>query len=343
MLFPKNHELSGQTIFLDLGSEKFLSFVTVEQAIELLNRSQVVGVPTETVYGLAGLIDSPEAIAAIFSTKQRPSFDPLIVHVSGKEQAQIYTVDWNEVHSVLTEKFWPGPLTVVLKKSELVSDAITAGLPTVGLRMPLHPVALEILKQVRVPFAAPSANMFSKTSPTRAEHVESEFKGTVPVVDGGPCQVGLESTICTVTEFNSVDRTCRVHILRRGHITATDLQQALQSHGWSATVEVKNSTVAPGQLDVHYQPQIPLVTIKSADLSEVEILNLCNKNYDTSHVVWLNLNEKPEMAARHLYAQLRDLSKPPATLLLCRWNHDWTLDAWLTIWDRLQKASREIF
>ncbi len=316
--------------------------VLIDEAVRILNESSVVAVPTETVYGLAGLISSPEAIDKIFSTKQRPSFDPLIVHVLNKHQAKKHCVAWNEVHSLLADAFWPGPLTLVVSKSPLVSDSITAGLSTVGLRAPNHPLALELLQKLGSPFAAPSANMFSKTSPTTAEHVEQEFSMRVPVLDGGPCTVGLESTICHVVDIDPNLNTCGLHVLRRGAVLPEQLEQALKKHGWQTKAEVTNVTVAPGQLKVHYQPSVPLVLIKNDLLSDREAIDACMTKFNTQVPCWLNLNPQPELAARTLYAQLRQLSAPPTTLLLCRWDSSWTSDAWMTIFDRLSKASREI-
>src|SRR5262249_14260289 len=160
--------------------EKSMSYASVSQACELLLTDGIVAVPTETVYGLAGKIDSPVALKKIFATKQRPFFDPLIVHVKDLEQARPLVKKIAPIFRDLAEAFWPGPLTLVLEKSSLVDDLITSGLPTVALRAPRHELAQKILTHIGA-FAAPSANRFGKTSPTTADHVIQEFGEQVAV------------------------------------------------------------------------------------------------------------------------------------------------------------------
>lgn len=279
------------------------------QAVKLLADSLVVALPTETVYGLAGRYDSPEAIERIFKTKERPSFDPLIVHVSHAEQAKELTKTWPALAQTLTDRFWPGPLTLVLPKNENVHDAITAGLDTVALRSPDHQGFRSILADLGIPLAAPSANRFGKTSPTTADHVESEFENKVPVLDGGPCRVGLESTVVAI-EGNEIQ------ILRPGAITEEMLRSA---------TNVKVSTQArkdsPGHLNDHYQPEAPLYLTEQPSLPE------------------LKLNANPSLAARELYTQLRDYSqKSPQGFFISKEAYP-TDGIWQAIWDRLQKAA----
>ena len=163
--------------------------ISVDQAIALLKQGEVVALPTETVYGLAALITHEEALKNIFKIKQRPLFDPLIVHVENIEMAKPLVESIDELSLALMKNFWPGPLTILRPKSKRISDLITAGLLEVGLRSPNHPVAQNILKSTQTPFAAPSANLFGKTSPTTAQHVLEEFNNQVPVVEGGAAVV----------------------------------------------------------------------------------------------------------------------------------------------------------
>jgi L-threonylcarbamoyladenylate synthase len=192
----------------------------LQLAITKLNQNQVVAFPTETVYGLGARIDSVLGINQIFSTKKRPFFDPLIVHVSSIEQAKSCFRQWNSVADTLARHFWPGPLTLVMEKSDLISDMITSGLPRVGVRIPRHIVALELLNAVGVPVAAPSANRFGKTSPTTAEHVRTEFGDEVLVLDSDiQCEIGIESTVLLVKADNQLS------LLRKGAVVKSEIEK----------------------------------------------------------------------------------------------------------------------
>jgi L-threonylcarbamoyladenylate synthase len=166
------------------------------RAIALLQAEEVVAIPTETVYGLAGNAFSPKAVSTIFAVKNRPSFDPLIVHTNEFGRAAAFTAEIPELAYELAARFMPGPLTILLPKAAVIPDIVTAGLPAVAVRVPRHPLAQELLRRLDFPLAAPSANPFGYISPTAAEHVEQQLGGLIPyILDGGPCQVGLESTI----------------------------------------------------------------------------------------------------------------------------------------------------
>jgi L-threonylcarbamoyladenylate synthase len=272
----------------------------------------VVALPTETVYGLAGRYDSEEAIDKIFKTKGRPSFDPLIVHVSNAEQAKELTVSWPYLAQILADKFWPGPLTIVLPKAANVDDKITAGLRTVALRSPDHQGFRSILADLGVPLAAPSANRFGKTSPTTAEHVEAEFDGLVPVMDGGPCRVGVESTVVAIEDG-------RLQILRPGAITQEMLQEAT-----GALVTHRAREDSPGHLKDHYQPEAPLYLEAKEGLPE------------------LQLNQDPSIAARELYGLMREYSqRSPSGFYILKSNYP-TTGFWQAIWDRLERAASKI-
>lgn len=267
------------------------------QAKNLLLAGDVVGIPTETVYGLAASIYSEAGLQRIFSLKERPFFDPLIVHVSNLEQVKECSKYWCEACEVLTKKFWPGPLTLILPKSTQIKDIITSGLDTVGIRMPKHPKTLELIESLGHPIAAPSANKFKKTSPTTAEHVRSEFSKTF-VIDGGACEVGIESTIIQL-------KNKTIEILRPGMITGQDLEDALNENGVTGyQVKLTESPIAPGHLNHHYMPEKPIIleveSSSSHDSSHIPI-NLLNNSQSWD----LPLNS--QLAARKLYSQFRNL------------------------------------
>lgn len=293
--------------------------VSLEKAIEILNNSGIVGIPTETVYGLAGKIDSSEAINKIFKTKERPFFDPLIVHVSSVNQAKLLVKNFSEMASVLANHFWPGPLTMVLPKKDEINPLITSGLMDVGIRMPKHDLTLELIRQTG-PLAAPSANKFKKTSPTSAIHVESEFAGQVPVLDGGECFGGIEST---VIGFEGK----KILIYRPGLITKENLEIVVKNFNYS--VEYRSSPVAPGQLEHHYMPKVPLYILKPLETLPLKF----------NHPKEISLDGNPAIAARSLYAQMRDLCDLGADALFVIKKDYHEDDAWKAVWDRLTKAA----
>lgn len=222
----------------------------VARAAELLRGGGLVALPTETVYGLAARADSAEAIAAIYRSKGRPDFNPLIVHVANLAQAgRLAMLD--ERARALAAQFWPGPLTMVLplRDDACVAPAVTAGLPTIALRMPAHPAMRAVLEKTGLPLAAPSANRSGGVSPTRLEHVLASFgKAAPPVLDGGPCEQGLESTIVALRD----DSTWQV--LRPGPVESSQIAAILGDGPTSASGKIE----APGQLASHYSPAKPM-------------------------------------------------------------------------------------
>lgn len=308
--------------------------MTLNQAIEALQRGEVVAFPTETVYGLGGSISNDKALNAIFQVKERPFFDPLIVHIADFKQITQLAKAWSPLENFLAQKFWPGPLTFVTAKTEHVSDLITSGLPTVALRMPNHPVALELLKQTG-PLAAPSANKFGRTSPTSAPHVEDEFKGAIGVLDGGLCQGGIESTVIHVSQNNTIE------ILRLGLITEEHLRAALQA--WTGSpvhiTQVVASTATPGHLPHHYQPTTPLVLVNhkptEKNLTHIQHQLQLQKTTQSIEIV---LSENATTAARELYAKLRSASEQQADFLWLNISKIKKTGLWSAIWDRLSKA-----
>ena len=227
----------------------------LSKARDLLLKGEVVGIPTETVYGLAGSIESEKGLRRIFSLKERPFFDPLIVHVSSFRQAASLVLEWPPLADFLARRFWPGALTIVLPKAPHVNPLITSGLDTVAIRMPDHSIARDLIDILGHPLAAPSANKFGRTSPSQASHVRDEFANdNLFVIDGGECQIGVESTVIA---FQSGDDNTEVQILRPGGITQTMLEHALERWGKPTTVRRAASEASPGHLKHHYMPKLP--------------------------------------------------------------------------------------
>ncbi|MBC7538237.1 MAG: threonylcarbamoyl-AMP synthase [Bacteriovorax sp.] len=305
----------------------------LKKAIELLKNDDVVGMPTETVYGIAGSIYSEIALQKIFKIKERPFFDPLIIHVSNIEEAKTLVKNWPKSADILTDKFWPGPLTLVLEKSNKVNDLITSGLPTVAIRMPNHPIALNLIKKFGSPLAAPSANKFKKTSPTTFQHVKDEFLDNVYVLDGGSCSVGLESTILFLHENENV---LEVEVLRKGFIQYSEIEKILVENGFKLKkAKLGNSILVPGNMKNHYMPKKPLVILKEGKaLKDIKI------NFNT--YVEMTLSNSPEIAARQLYSQLRISSQGKEHIIIFKEMNWHAGELWEAILDRLLKAASEV-
>jgi L-threonylcarbamoyladenylate synthase len=234
----------------------------IHQAVGLLRDGRLVAFPTETVYGLgANALDSG-AVARIYAVKRRPATSPLIVHVASIEMAQSLVADWPELAGRLAKKFWPGPLTLVLSKfAGKIPDNVTAGLATVGLRMPAHPVALALIEAAGVPLAAPSANRFTELSPTTADHVRRSLGGDVDyILDGGPCSVGIESTVLSLAESRPV-------LLRPGGISRAELEAVVGPVELAGEVET-GAHPAPGMHARHYSPRTLLYLTADEKLPE---------------------------------------------------------------------------
>ncbi len=219
--------------------------ICLSEAAAIIRAGGLIAFPTETVYGLGANALDAAAVAKIYQLKGRPSTSPLIVHVSSIEMARRYAAEWPREADELAKKYWPGPLTIVLKKSAEIPDIVTAGLPTVGIRMPSHPVAIELIEAAGVPIAAPSANRFMHLSPTTAEHVREEFGDAVEVLEGGASQVGIESTVVSLAEG-------KLTLLRPGMISLGELEQAAAPEG---------SHPAPGMRERHYSPRTPIYLV----------------------------------------------------------------------------------
>ena len=316
-----------------------------ERAVALLQGGELVGLPTETVYGLGADAANPAAVAKIFAAKGRPADHPLIVHLAGHDAVDHWAEQVPDVAWELMETFWPGPLTLILKKQAWVPDAVTGGQDTVGLRVPGHPVALELLRRFAAAtgehagIAAPSANRFGRISPTTAAHVAEELGDRIPLIlDGGPCKVGIESTIVDCSRGEPV-------VLRPGHIAPEHLQAVL-----GRCPNIETASGAPrvsGSLAAHYAPQTPMRLIASERL--LDFLNAQRHKGDTCGVIshsqppqagmphpWRMLPADPVGYAHDLYAALRDMDHANVSLIAVESlpsSPDWT-----AVSDRLRRA-----
>lgn len=224
----------------------------IAEAARRLRSGELVALPTETVYGLGADALNSRAVARIFSVKQRPLFDPLIVHVSDMEACRAFVTDMPDAAMRLAKRFWPGPLTLVLPKRDIVPDIVTAGLPTVALRVPDHPVTLALLRAAECPIAAPSANPFGRISPTTAEHVRGQLGDQVDLIlDGGACRVGVESAVVSLVEARPV-------LLRHGGVPLEELEAVVGELAVAGPGDDSGPQQSPGMLTQHYAPRTPL-------------------------------------------------------------------------------------
>jgi L-threonylcarbamoyladenylate synthase len=304
----------------------------IREAASLLRAGSLVAFPTETVYGLGGNALDFLAVSGIYWAKGRPRTSPLIVHVSSVEMARDLAAEWPAKAQQLAERFWPGPLTVVVKKKPIIPDIVTAGLPTVGLRMPAHPVALALLKEAGIPVAAPSANRFAQLSPTTAEHVNRGLGRKVKfVLDGGPCQVGIESTVISLVEDPPV-------LLRPGGVSRKDIEDLIGPIATATPPAEGSAHPSPGLHPQHYSPQTRLTLVENGILpidGDGAYMKLrCEPSRDAKVVV---MPSDPQEYATRLYATLHDLDEE---------NHDWIAvdtpeetPAWEGVLDRLRRAS----
>lgn len=310
--------------------------VSITDAKHLLEKGEVVAIPTETVYGLGGWIFSEPGLLKIFSTKERPFFDPLIVHVDSIDSARRLTSDWTPAHDALAKAAWPGPLTLIAKKNEAINPLITAGLDSVGLRCPDHPETLELLKHLDGGVAAPSANKFGKTSPTSSHHVAEEFGDTVAILEGGASRVGIESTVVGIEKKAS---GYIVRIYRPGFYTAQRISEILKDANLSALVEYAESPVAPGQLKHHYMPKIPLVIVpKDFNWEEKRSLIEAPLGRNFSHPAFWRQPTEASTASRELYEKMRSFDQQGFDLILAFEDDSHRSEDWLGIWNRLEKA-----
>lgn len=296
-----------------------------------------MAIPTETVYGLAANALNEKALLSIFETKQRPSFDPLIMHLSDITEVEKYAHWHDERLKKLAEIFWPGPLTILLPKKELVPDIVCSGLPQVAMRVPNHPLTLQLLKQLPFPLAAPSANPFGYISPTSAQHVKQQLGDMIPyILDGGECMVGLESTIVGVEDDELV-------VYRLGGLTL----ESIESHIGKLTIRLNQSgnPLAPGQLKSHYAPRKPLFigslkdNTKKFQNQKIGIIGFGEMKGFDNKILMFNLSEKGDLkeAALNLFKHLRLADESEADVILTDFLPAQGLG--LAINDRLQRAA----
>ncbi len=288
----------------------------VQTAAELLRAGRLVAFPTETVYGLGANALDETAVRRIFEAKGRPHSSPLIVHVASVTMAQDLVLEWPDHAELLARRFWPGPLTLILPKRPHVPDLVTAGLPSVGLRIPAHPLAQALLEAAQIPIAAPSANRFTELSPTTADHVRQGLGSRVDMIlDGGPCTVGIESTVLSLA-------TDIPRILRPGMISQTQIEQII------GPVEIGAGAESPGQHPRHYSPRTPI------------ILGSSPAEGRGVHLALNAMPADPAAYAERLYRLLHDLDRE---------HHDWIsvelppdTPEWAGVRDRLTRAAHRI-
>ncbi len=295
----------------------------IRKAADIIRSGGLVVFPTETVYGMgANALDSA-AVRKIYALKGRPSSSPLIVHVASIEQARRLAAEWPEEAEQLAREYWPGPLTLVVPKQQVIPNEVTAGLSTVGLRMPRHPVALELLRSAGVPIAAPSANRFTQLSPTTAQHVREAFGNETPfLLDGGPCEVGLESTVVAVTKDG-------LEVLRPGMAFVEDAVAPADAP--------EPAHRSPGQHKKHYSPRTRILLVNHGRLPQEGRGAYLWIEHEADAAQTIRMPAQAEAYAAQLYRQLHELDQhgldwiavefPPQTR------------AWVAIRDRLTRAA----
>lgn len=313
----------------------------IEQAAGLLRAGQLVGLPTETVYGLAADANNPAAVAKVFAAKGRPADHPLIVHVASAEQVPLYASHVPEFAQRLIAAFWPGPLTLILPRRPEVASAAAGGQNSIGLRCPSHPVAQALLQACGTGLAAPSANRFGRVSPTSAAHVQDEFGADLLVLDGGPCEVGIESTLVDCTRGAPV-------VLRPGRITRGQLLAvcgALPSQGSDLSQAAPR---ASGTLESHYAPQAKVRLMHTQELeqrlqslgAQANKLGLWTRKLPQgvgAGVLWRAQPELAQDAAQQLFATLRELDAQGVQQIWVELPPD--NPAWEGVRDRLTRAA----
>jgi L-threonylcarbamoyladenylate synthase len=307
----------------------------IAHAAELLRSGKLVAFPTETVYGLGADALDAVAVARIFEVKGRPNTSPVIVHVSDREMVATVAASWPDKARILAEHFWPGPLTLVVPKAPAVPDIVTAGLSTVGVRMPAHPIALALIAAAQVPVAAPSANRFAQVSPTSAEHVRQGLGDRVDfILDGGPCTVGIESTVLSLVEDVPV-------LLRPGGISRGQIEAVIGEIA-SAQPASAGAHPSPGMHPRHYSPRTPLVLVENGNVpidGKGAYLQLTHSPLEAVSEIIVMPGTAAEYAAR-LYSVLHALDAR---------GYDWIAvetpgpgAEWEAVLDRLRRAASSL-
>lgn len=318
-----------------------------KKAAELINQSEIVAIPTETVYGLAADIKNELAIKKLFKAKQRPQDNPLIIHVSTIDMISNIAESICNIQYKLIKTFWPGPLTIIFKKNDNISNTITCGLDTVGVRMPDNKITIDIINQAKTPLAAPSANISGSPSPTCAQHVYNDLNGKIPVIiDGGICNIGVESTVVTIENET-------IKLLRPGKITLSDLQNIHERVTIDRNIYQKfeniDKPISPGVKYKHYSPKARVILIKSSFSSFYSYVNsnksdnfctlvfdedLCKTNFPAVSYGSVNI---PEQQANQLFDKLRYIDLQNFKILYVRCPSD--TDIGLAVYNRLLRAA----
>ena len=322
----------------------------IDRAVSILKAGGLVAFPTETVYGLGADARSSEAVLKIFAAKGRPPTNPLIVHVSGVAMAKLYAMEWPDTARRLAQKYWPGPLTLVLPRYRTIAPEVSAGLDTVGLRMPNHPLALELIQRFDGPIAAPSANRSNHLSPTTAQHVREELGDAVDLIlDGGPCRVGIESTVLDLTGSQPM-------ILRPGGITRAQIEKVIGPiEAKDVVIEVTTPASSPGQHETHYSPRAPAYRFMRDQLEVVlrdandpakapAAILFFGKVPESAQQTKLNgvshSSTSPRMYARQIYGMLRDLDQCNPDRIFVEMPPD--EPDWVAVRDRLTRATQPL-
>lgn len=311
----------------------------IDLAKSFLEKGMLVGIPTETVYGLAGNALDSESVALIFETKNRPGFDPLILHASSIERVEDFVSSFPEKLKILAENFWPGPLTLLLPRKPIVPDLVTSGLDRVAVRVPKHALTLALLESLDFPLAAPSANPFGYISPTRPEHVDAQLGSQIPyILDGGACEVGLESTIVGMEDGEVV-------IYRLGGLEVSEIEKLVGS----AKIKDHSSSnpQAPGLLESHYAPRKPFILGNLKELiaayseKQVDFAVLGFSDFFPEILPENQIALSPEKdlheAAKNLFAAMRALDESPVSAILAELMPETGLGR--AINDRLRRAA----
>jgi L-threonylcarbamoyladenylate synthase len=295
--------------------------LSIKDAAQILREGGLVAFPTETVYGLGANALDASAVAKIFELKGRPQTSPLIVHASSIEMARELVSEWPREAEELAQRWWPGPLTLVLPKAAHIPGIVTAGLPTVGVRIPAHPVALQLIEAAGLPLAAPSANRFKELSPTTAAHVRAAFGDSIPVLDGGPTRVGIESTVVSIANG-------KITLLRPGMIALGEIEKAVTPEG---------AHPSPGMAARHYSPRTPLLLVNTP--SEMPDRRGAYVWWNTSGLTArsLRMPNDPVSYAQRIYSVLHELDEEHWPWIAVEAPPDDS--SWAAIADRLKRAA----
>ena len=313
----------------------------IKEAASWLKKGEIVAIPTETVYGLAANAMDEAAVKKIFAAKNRPFFNPLILHIANVSWVDSLASEFPEKAQILARELWPGPLTLVLPKKGVVSDLVTAGHDTVALRVPGHLLTVELIQSLDFPLAAPSANPFGHLSPTTAKHVLKLLEGKLPyILDGGPCEIGLESTIISFIED-------QVRVLRYGGIPVEQIEELIGPVKAPETRDHEGPLLAPGMMKSHYAPRTKLyfgdiekmINVHHLDRSKIGILSFSKlyKNIPEERQLVLSLEGDLEAAANGLFHALHQLDEMKLDIILAEEFPNAELG--LAINDRLRRAS----